>query len=276
MESYHHALYPATGPMPAEGPKVVPAATIIIFRKGRESDAPEFLMVQRSKEMRFAGGAAVFPGGRVDPADRALAARLAPEADQEIAASRVAGIRETLEETGLVIAVRQPITAQEARDARAMLLEHEDLAPVLERFGWEPDLDALVYYAHWCPPMDKAFDTRFFIYDIGTGSVDITVDATENTHLFWTSAQGALDMQERGEISMIFPTMRNVERLATFADFSDAAASVKAFPPRRMSARRETIDGEDWVTIPEGRGYPVTRQTVAEARRGGTPFGDKR
>ena len=64
MDSYHHALYPATGPMPAEGPKVVPASTIIIFRKGRDSAAPEFLMVQRAKEMRFAGGAAVFPGGR--------------------------------------------------------------------------------------------------------------------------------------------------------------------------------------------------------------------
>lgn len=272
MTNYHHALYPANGPMPTEGPKVVPAATIIIFRKGRDTEAPEFLMVQRAKEMRFAGGAAVFPGGRIDPADRELAARIAPQADSEIAASQVAGIRETLEETGLVIAMRQPVTAQQARDARAMLLEHEDLAPVLERFGWEPHLDAMVYYAHWCPPMDKAFDTRFFVYDIGTGAVDIEVDATENTHLFWASAQGALDMQTRGEISMIFPTMRNVERLALFSCFADAVASAQEFPPRRMSARREEIDGGDWVTIPEGRGYPITRQSVEEARRGGTPF----
>ncbi len=272
MESYHHALYPATGPMPAEGPKVVPAATIVIFRKGRESDAPEFLMVQRAKEMRFAGGAAVFPGGRVDPADRELAARLAPRADPEIAMSQVAGIRETLEETGLMIAVRQPVSAQQARDARAMLLETEQLGPVLDHFGWEPDLDSLVYYAHWCPAMDKAFDTRFFIYDIGTGAVEIEVDATENTRLFWASAQGALDMQTQGEISMIFPTMRNVERLAGFATFADAAKSAAQFPPRRMAARRETMDDGDWVTIPEGRGYPITRQTVEEARRGGAPF----
>jgi 8-oxo-dGTP pyrophosphatase MutT (NUDIX family) len=262
--------------MPADGPKVVPAATIVIFRKGRDSEAPEFLMVQRSKEMRFAGGAAVFPGGRVDPADRVLAARLAPDADQEIAASRVAGIRETLEETGLVIAMGQAVSAQEARDARAMLLEHEDLGPVLDRYGWQPELETLVYYAHWCPPMDKAFDTRFFIYDIGTGSVDITVDATENTRLFWASAKGALDMQEQGEISMIFPTMRNIERLAEFSSFADAVASAQEYPPRRMSARRETIDGDDWVTIPDGRGYPITRQTVAEARRGGTPFSNVR
>jgi hypothetical protein len=143
---------------------------------------------------------------------------------------------------------------------------------VLDHFGWEPDLDALSYFAHWCPPMDKAFDTRFFVHDLGTGAVDIAVDATENTRLFWTSAQAALDMLERGEISLIFPTMRNVERLALFADISEAIAHAEAHPPQRMAARREMIDGEDFVTIPEGRGYPVTRQTVAEARRGGTPF----
>ena len=272
MDSYHHALYPATGPMPAEGPKVVPASTIIIFRKGRDSAAPEFLMVQRAKEMRFAGGAAVFPGGRLDPSDHELAARLAPQADPDIAASKVAGIRETLEETGLVIAMRQPVSAHEAREARKMLFAEENLAPVLDRFGWEPDLDALTYYAHWCPPMDKAFDTRFFVHDLGTGAVDVAVDATENTRLFWTSAQGALDLQARGEISMIFPTMRNIERLAGFANHAEAVASAAEFPPQRMAAKRETIDGEDFVTIPEGRGYPVTRQSVADARRGGTPF----
>jgi 8-oxo-dGTP pyrophosphatase MutT (NUDIX family) len=229
-------------------------------------------MLQRSKEMRFAGGAAVFPGGRVDPADRELAARLAPQADQEIAAAQVAGIRETLEEAGLVIAMRQSVTADEAREARKMLFAEENLAPVLDRFGWEPDLDSLTYFAHWCPPMDKAFDTRFFAYDIGTGSVDIAVDATENTHLFWTTAQGALDLLEKGEISLIFPTMRNVERLALFSDISEAIAHAQAHPPQRMAARRDTLDGEDYVTIPDGRGYPVTRQTVADARRGGTPF----
>ena len=162
--------------------------------------------------------------------------------------------------------------AEEAREARKMLFAEENLAPVLERFGWEPDLDALGYFAHWCPAMDKAFDTRFFVHDIGTGAVDIAVDATENTRLFWTSAQNALDMLERGEISLIFPTMRNVERLALFADISEAIAHAEAHPPQRMAAKRETIDGEDFVTIPEGRGYPVTRQSVADARRGGTPF----
>lgn len=261
-------IYPPTGPMPPDGPKVRPAATIVIFRKGREGAAPEFLMVQRAKEMRFAGGAAVFPGGRVDPSDRALALRLAPDDDHEIASARIAGIRETLEETGLMLATRQTVTPAEAVAARAMLLETEDLAPVLERFGWDIDLGAMVFYAHWCPPFDNTFDTRFFVTDLGTGAVDVTVDATENTRLFWTSAQGALDMNANGEISVIFPTMRNLERLAQFSDFSEACESARQFPPQRMSARRETIDGEEWITIPDGRGYPVLGQPLELARRG--------
>ncbi len=260
--------YPLLGPIPPHGPKVAPAATIIIFRKGVAADAPEILMVQRAREMRFAGGAAVFPGGRIDPSDRALAQKLAPDADPEVTSAKIGGIRETLEETGLVIATRSPVTAKEAVEARAMLLEHEDMAPVLDRFGWELDLDSLIFFAHWCPPRDNAFDTRFFVTDLGTGAVDIEVDATENTHLFWTTAQNALDMHESGEISVIFPTMRNLERLARFHSFEDACRSAATFPPRRMSAQREIIDGEDWVTIPDGRGYPILGQPHSLARRG--------
>ncbi|MBV1918446.1 MAG: NUDIX hydrolase, partial [Sphingomonadaceae bacterium] len=137
--------YPPTGPMTPDGPKVVPAATIIILRKGSEADTPEFLMVQRAKEMRFAGGAAVFPGGRIDPSDRELALRLAPDDDHEIISAKIGGIRETLEETGLMIATRQSISIEQAASARAMLLETEDLAPVLDHFGWQLDLDSVVY-----------------------------------------------------------------------------------------------------------------------------------
>lgn len=62
-----------------DGPKVIPAATVVIFRRCARNGPPELLMVQRAKEMRFAGGAAVFPGGKVDPEDRDLARALAPE-----------------------------------------------------------------------------------------------------------------------------------------------------------------------------------------------------
>lgn len=249
-----------------------PAATVVIFRHAAGGGPAEVLMVQRAKEMRFAGGAVVFPGGRIDEADRVLAAQLAPQfladEDPDIIAAKIAGIRETLEETGLAIAVTRAVSAQEARDARALLLETGLLAPVLERFGWTLALDTLAPFARWCPQWNGAFDTRFFLADLGTGAVEIAVDATENTRLFWTSAAGALEMADRGEISVIFPTRRNLERLAQFAGFAAVREHAEATPIATISPRHEDRDGEKYLVIPEGLGYPVTAQAMSTVKRG--------
>ena len=249
-------------------PKVIPAATVVIFRKNPAGGPPELLMVQRAKEMRFAGGAVVFPGGRIDPEDREIAARLAPDADPLVAAAKVGGIRETLEETGLAIALRRPVSGNEAADARAHLLEQGTLPPVLEKFGWQLDIDKLFPWAHWCPPVDGAFDTRFFLADLGTGAVDIAVDATENTRLFWSSAQEALRLAADGEITLIFPTKRNVERLALADSFVAACALAASFPLDVLSARKEVRDGEDWLVVPDGYGYPVLGEPMRIVKRG--------
>ncbi|WP_333605741.1 NUDIX hydrolase [Novosphingobium sp.] len=259
---------PSDQPMPPEAPRVVPAATIVIFRRSAEAALPELLMVQRSREMRFAGGAAVFPGGRVDPADRELARKIAPEEPEEMTAARIAGIRETLEETGLMIATRRPVSAPEAAAARHMLLETGALAAVLDRFGWELAPQALTLFAHWCPLWDNAFDTRFFVTDLGTGAVDVAVDATENTRLFWTSAAGALEMADRGEIRIIFPTRRNLERLAQFSSFDETLANVAAHPVSRIHPTDERRADGEWIVIPDGHGYPVLCQPKATAWRG--------
>lgn len=246
----------------------IPAATVVIFRHARDGGAPELLMVQRAKEMRFAGGAAVFPGGRIDEADRVLATVLAPGGDLDDTAARIAAVRETLEETGLAIAVTRPVSADEARAARVLLLEQGLLAPVLEQFGWQLDLAALVPFARWCPQWDGAFDTRFFLADLGTGAVEIAVDATENTRLFWASAAQALDMADSGETSVIFPTRRNLERLAQFASFADARDHAAVTPIATISPQRQERDGEMFLTIPDGLGYPVTAQPMSTVRRG--------
>ena len=248
--------------------KVIPAATVVIFRNCPAGGPPELLMVQRSNEMRFAGGAAVFPGGRIDPEDRDLALRIAPDTDPLVAAARVGGIRETLEEAGLAIALRRPVRAAEAAEARALLLEQGSLAPVLERFGWQLDLEQLVPFAHWCPRKDGAFDTRFFLTNLGTGAVDIAVDATENTRLFWASAASVLELARQDEVRVIFPTKRNLDRLAQFASFEEACEHVAQFPVRVISPHREVREGERWLVIPEGLGYPVTGEPLAMVRRG--------
>lgn len=248
---------------------VIPAATIVVFRRDPAGGQPQLLMLERTREMRFAAGAAVFPGGRIDVADRELAARLAPDAaDPEDVAARVAALRETLEEAGLVLGVNEPVTREEATAARHLLLEQGALQPVLERHGWSLDLDILVPFARWCPDWDGAFDTRFYLADVGTGAIELAVDATENSHLFWAAAAETIAMADRGEIGILFPTRRNLERLAKFADFADARTEALAIPPRIITPRKVERDGVVHLEIPDDLGYPVVGQPFETVRRG--------
>ena len=250
--------------------KGIPAATVVIFRRAPGGGPPEILMQVRSRSLAFAGGMAVFPGGRVDPSDYELA-RQADYADVEEAAHQIAAIRETLEETGLALGLRGLIDAHSAAEARAILLEEKSLLPVLERMGWRIALHDLVPFARWFPKnerLTRIFDTRFYIADLGTGAVDIAVDAQENTRLFWTSAQGALAAADQGEIEVIFPTRRNLERLAQFADFDRAREHAQTTPlPTIVPWIEERAEGRS-LCIPDNCGYPVTSVPLDEAKRG--------
>lgn len=253
-----------------EAPPVgIPAATVIIFRRAPGGGPPQILMVIRSRSMSFAGGAAVFPGGRVDDADRELAATLGLD-DIEEAAHRIAAIRETLEETGLVIGLEGAVDAAAAQRARALLLECDRLDTVMETMGWTLDLSALVPFARWYPRnerLPRVFDTRFYLADLGTGAVEVAVDATENTRLFWSSATDALEAAERGDIAIIYPTRRNLERLAQFEDFAAARAHAETIPVRVITPFLDRSGGEPELCIPEDAGYPVTREKMGSVMR---------
>src|SRR5438477_11093505 len=91
----------------------IPAATLILVRDPPRG-APELLMVERAGGMAFAAGALVFPGGRIDAADRELAASAG------IDPAAVAAIRETIEETAVPIGLSPPpdeSTALQLQDA---------------------------------------------------------------------------------------------------------------------------------------------------------------
>lgn len=257
----------------ADVPPAIPAATVVIFRNDPAGGAPQLLMVERSASMSFAGGAAVFPGGRIDEADRVLAAGLiGVDADAETLddyAARVASVRETIEETGLVLGVDRPVSHEEARAARDYLCEAKALAPVLARHEWTLDLASLTYFARWRPRHRnmRVFDTRFFLADVGTGAVDLLVDTTENTHLFWASAAEALRLADTGEISIIFPTRRNLERLALFASFAEARAQAEAIPVQTITPWVSERDGRPWLSIPTDAGYPVDGEELESAAR---------
>jgi 8-oxo-dGTP pyrophosphatase MutT (NUDIX family) len=254
----------------AEMPPTQPAATVVVFRHNPAGGAPQILLVERSGAMVFAGGATVFPGGKVDPADHDLAQTLAQGSDPADIAARIAGIRETLEETGLVVGVKETVTQDAAGLARRALISHGRLDTVLADFGWTLDLDALVPFARWWPKHRevRVYDTRFYLANLGTGAVELAADATENRHLFWASAGEALELADTGRIKVIFPTRRNLERLAQWPDFESARAHALATPIVTISPQVIERDGQPWLMIPENAGYPVHGEPLGGAQRG--------
>ncbi len=151
-----------------------------------------------------------------------------------------------------------------------MLLDTGELAPMLAELGWTLDLERLVPFSRWRPKHKeiRVFDTRFYLANLGTGAVDLQVDDTENTHLFWASAAAALAMADSGEIKVIFPTRRNLERLAQFSDYADALSHVAAFPSCMITPFMETREGLPWLVIPADAGYPVDGEKLESAARG--------
>ena len=250
----------------------IPAATLVVFRDGREGGPPEILMVTRSRQLAFAGGMAVFPGGRVDPADHALAAKIdAVARDLEETAHRIAAVRETLEETGLAVGFAGHCDASTAAAARQHVVTTGTLSAALDRCALTLDLTQIVPFARWLPRglgHGRIFDTRFYLADLGTGAVDIAVDETENTNLFWITAADALAAADRGEIAMIFPTRRNLERLALFGSFAEAKAHAEATPQRTITPSIETTAAGRVLRIPDDLGYPVTEEPMDKAMRG--------
>jgi len=255
-----------------DAPTARPAATVVVFRRSADGGQPQILLLERSGTMVFAGGATVFPGGAVDDADRELA-RTVPGVDAldpDDAAARVAAVRETLEESGLVVGVKGTVTAARAVAARERLLAGDALGAILADEGWVIDFDCLVPFARWWPKHReiRVYDTRFYLADVGTGALDLVVDATENRHLFWATAQQALDLADEGRIKVIFPTRRNLERLALWPDFASARDHALTTPIRTISPWQEERDGVAWLVIPSDAGYPVDGEPLARAARG--------
>jgi 8-oxo-dGTP pyrophosphatase MutT (NUDIX family) len=252
-------------------PPAIPAATLVLFRE-RANGPPELLVVERSAAMKFAGGAIVFPGGRTDADDHVIAInpdriRSSVPLESDEAASRVAAIRETLEESGIAFGFVEPPQAAWIAQARAALHARQPFGPLLVEAGLVLDLDALIPFARWRPKHREAriFDTRFYIGKVPADTPEPIVDATENVSSFWASAESLMAAADEGKVSVIFPTRRNLERIAQFGDFDAAAEQARAIPVVTISPFMEDRGGERHLCIPEGRGYPVTSEPLALA-----------
>ncbi len=85
-----------------------------------------------------------------------------------------------------------------------------------------PDPAALVPFARWITPPEVSirFDTYFFLAVAPEGA-EAVVDGSEIVDARWFEPARALEGSEAGEILMVFPTIKNLERIAQF-DSADA------------------------------------------------------
>lgn len=241
----------------------IPAATLVVWKDS--GTGPEILVVERAATMAFAAGAIVFPGGRIDDADRRLAVALGRPGD----AARVTAIRETIEETGVMPAIEGKVTPVLGLKIQASLNSGADLSTLLHAHGLQLDLDALTPFARWMPAFKqpRKFDTLFYVAAAPAGLWIPSPQEGECVAAEWASPMQLLDRVDRGEASAIFPTKRNLERLAQHLDFESVLADARNHSIDTIIPWVEDVDGAPHVKIPDGRGYPVISEPLATAFR---------
>lgn len=271
LERGEESLVPRT-PVPA-----VPAATILVLRDG--SEGLEVLMVERHHQIDFVAGAMVFPGGRVDPADgeHALADHCSglDGLDDEERAFRVAAIRETFEEAGVLMARGggadllggDALREVAGRHRKAI---HDGSTTMLELARAESltlAADALVPFARWITPafMPKRFDTWFFLVVAPPDQI-AAHDGIESVDSVWIRPADVIADAEAKRRQVIFPTLMNVKRLGESQSVDEALEAARRQPVVTVLPVVEKRDGEDMLILPEGAGYSLTQAPVSALR----------
>lgn len=252
----------------------IAAATVVLLRDA----APGFdlLLLERHGDTAFAGGAMVFPGGRVDPGDVVVVGDPARATgfdglDPVDAAARVAAARETFEEADVLLSTGPAIDPDIRADWRARLnAAAATYGDFLAATGHVLDAATLVPFAHWVPPaaakISRRFDTRFYLAVLPAGET-VAPDGHEAVTAHWTTAADAVARADAGEIGLVFPTRRNLERLAQYRDLTELLAVTRARPLILIQPEIVSRDGAMWLTIPEGCDYPVTEERLDTVRR---------
>ena len=253
-----------------------PASTVVLLRDS--SRGPEVFLVRRHESTAFMGGAHVFPGGRVDEADRDGddgwcdgiddAVRQLPGVERaDAVAFFIAAVRELFEEAGVLLArdTHGTTISLASEDARVRFRQYRadihdrrrTLRTVVMGEGARLALDALVHFAHWVtPPIDtRQFDTRFFATRTPLDQTPAH-DETETTHSTWLTPGAAHAQAVGGEIILPPPTWTTLRELERFATVDDAFAWARA---RRVSRRQPKLvdeGGRRMLLLPGDPEYP--------------------
>lgn len=213
----------------AQDVQVRPAATVVLLD---DVDAPlRVFMVRRQHTIAFMAGAHVFPGGRVDDADRQL---VRESSDPLPADTRglepsvyAAALRELFEEAGVLLArdasgayvslddaARRERFDQYRADVHAGRMTLRQLA---EREQLQLALDCPVPFARWVtPPTEiRRFDTWFFAARVPAGQHAVH-EAIESSDSCWIRPADALDAARGGAMLLPPPTWVTLQALASF------------------------------------------------------------
>lgn len=230
-----------------------PAATVLLLRDG--ATGVEVYVQRRPRRFGFAGGLWVYPGGRVDDADRdavldrhwtgppprAWARRMGVD----VASARgyvAAACRETLEEAGVLLARPVPDPADLAAARRDLLSGRRGLARVAADLGIRIDTSLLRYWAWWVTPEaePRRFDTRFFVAHLPPDAT-VTPHAGEAVEETWAGAPV--------DDAMLPPTVHTLREVVSHPS---AAAVMEAGAVRRVARVLPVIE-DGRVVLPWDR-----------------------
>jgi len=247
------------------------AATVMII-----ADRPELevLMVERTRRAVFGASAWVFPGGRVDADDQIDLSRVAfglsdKQASNELGIDAgglawwLAGLRETVEESGLLLGVNESADAEAVSHVRRAVHEDADaLIEALIRTGLRLDLRQLHDVGQFVTPEGppRRYDTRFFVAMAPPGQ-EASHDEEEVVQHRWVTPRRAIDDFRAGQFPLMSVTHRMLECLSRY----DSAAHVIDAAAQRQDRRHVRVndpDGEYHVVLPGEPGYETAELEI--------------
>lgn len=229
---------------PAVEPR--PAATVLLLRDGPAG--PEVLMTRRALTASFAPGAFVFPGGAIDAADHAAhdQATRRPGQDDLRLTQAIAAVREAFEELGVLLARHADGRWATAEDATAL----DRAAPLLPQCatrGLRLAADQVFVLAHWTTDRDlpRRFDVPFLVARMPEGQQPVA-DEAEQFEPIWVRPADALERHAAGQFSIIFPTIRTLQRLQAYPSVDAVLAACATEQPLWTSCPRAGwLDGRE-------------------------------
>jgi 8-oxo-dGTP pyrophosphatase MutT (NUDIX family) len=124
------------------------------------------------------------------------------------------------------------------------------------------DPASLVKFSRWITPAEVVvrFDTHFFLAPLPPGQ-DATIDGAEIVDQGWFTPAAALAAHERGDIALVFPTIKHLEQLSPFASADALLEHARGREVGPVQPRVITEGEHARVVLPGEPGYddPSTR-----------------